>query len=117
MNLVVPAASSRMTLALEDLARIQRLTISGIRTVLVQMFYDMGMPLPENPNFEDARSQFLELVSTQFDEVLAHISIRSYLESVTNYNDVLWMYNLLRTTPTRYSEICEDQNHTDYSDL
>ena len=95
LPMVIPTASSQTMLNLEDLVRIQRITTTGIANVLQYLFHKMGIRVQPTVTFNDLRLQFFALVSTQFDEVLANATTRSFLESVTNYNDVLWMYNLL----------------------
>ncbi|KAF9063220.1 hypothetical protein BDP27DRAFT_1479554 [Rhodocollybia butyracea] len=50
-------------------------------------------------------------VSTQLDEVLANATTRSFLESVTNYNNVLWMYLNLLLDPTILRRATHDQPH------
>ncbi|KAF9062473.1 hypothetical protein BDP27DRAFT_1482875 [Rhodocollybia butyracea] len=94
MPMVLPTASSQTMLNLEDLIRIQRVTTTGILAVLHYLFHKMGIQ-----------------VQPTFDEVLANATTRSFLESVTNYNDVLWMYNLL-LDPTVLRRSTHNEQHT-----
>ncbi|KAF9062211.1 hypothetical protein BDP27DRAFT_1369039 [Rhodocollybia butyracea] len=98
-------------LNLEDLIRIQRVTTTGILAVLHYLFHEMGIRVQPTVTFDDLRQRFFALVSTQFDEVLANATTRSFLESVTNYNDVLWMYNLL-LDPTVLRRATHNEQHT-----
>ncbi|KAF9061215.1 hypothetical protein BDP27DRAFT_1489680 [Rhodocollybia butyracea] len=111
MPMVLPTASSQTMLNLEDLIRIQRVTTTGILAVLHYLFHEMGIRVQPTVTFDDLRQRFFALVSTQFDEVLANATTRSFLESVTNYNDVLWMYNLL-LDPTVLRRATHNEQHT-----
>ncbi|KAF9067815.1 hypothetical protein BDP27DRAFT_1422551 [Rhodocollybia butyracea] len=90
MPMVLPTASLQTMLNLEDLIHIQRVTTTV--------------------TFDNLRQRFFALVSTQFDEVLANATTRSFLELVTNYNNILWMYNLL-LDPTILRRATHNEQH------
>jgi hypothetical protein len=110
LPMVLPTVSSQTMLNLEDLVCIQRITTTGIANVLQYLFHKMGIHVQPTVTFNDLQMQFFALVSTQFDEVLANATTRSFLELVTNYNDVLWMYNLL-LDPTVLRRATHNKQH------
>ncbi|KAF9068361.1 hypothetical protein BDP27DRAFT_1422070 [Rhodocollybia butyracea] len=71
----------------------------------------MGIQVQPMVTFDDLQQRFFTLVSTQFDEVLANATTRSFLELVTNYNNILWMYNLL-LDPTVLQRATHNEQHT-----